>query len=108
MKYIFEVLVNEDYSVEQYADAWLAASKIIQQAVGANGTYLHRDLNNPRRALAIAHWDSKAARDKKDWDEEAALKIIRQQADHVTVNLVGEFADPEWQVEIESGSGNGA
>jgi heme-degrading monooxygenase HmoA len=99
MKYIFEVLVADHYSAEQYAAAWKEASKLIQQAPGARGTYLHRDLNNPHRLLAIAHWDNKAARDASaDRQDPAVRQIVQSQAEYVSIKLIGEFAEPDWQV----------
>ena len=38
MKYIFEVTVKDGHSAEEYADAWVRASELIQQAPGARGT----------------------------------------------------------------------
>ena len=35
MKYIFEVRIREGYQAEDYADAWVRASALIQQAPGA-------------------------------------------------------------------------
>jgi len=100
MKYIFEVLIADHYSPERYAAAWVEASELIQKAAGARGTYLHRDLNNPRRLLAIAHWDSKADRDvSQDRQDSAVQAIVKSQAQHCKINLIGEFAEPEWQVE---------
>lgn len=99
MKYIFEVLIAEHYRAEQYAAAWVEASKLIQRAPGARGTFLHRDLNNPRRLLAIAHWDSKDDRDASQTRQDPAVKtIVQSQAEHCTINLIGEFAEPDWQV----------
>lgn len=99
MKYIFEVLIKPEYSAERYAAAWVEASQLIQQAPGARGTYLHRDLSDERRLLAIAHWDSKAARDASaDRTDSTVRAIIESQAEHVSIRLIGEFADPEWQV----------
>ncbi|MEX0741488.1 MAG: antibiotic biosynthesis monooxygenase family protein, partial [Phycisphaeraceae bacterium] len=76
MKFIFEVTVNPGYDPERYAAAWVEASRIIQQAPGAQGTYLHRDLNNPDRLLAIAHWESRAARDASDTMADPRVKAI--------------------------------
>lgn len=102
MKYIFEVLINPDYSAEQYARAWVEASRLIQQAPGARGTYLHRDLNDDRRLLAIAHWESKQARDASHSRQDPAVKaIVQSQAEHVQIRFLGEFAEPDWQVEPE-------
>lgn len=99
MKYLFEVLANPDYPPERYAEAWVEASEIIQRAAGARGTFLHRDLNNPRRLLAIAHWASKAARDASaSMEDERMRAIIEAQAQHCTIKLIGEFAEPEWTV----------
>ena len=63
MHYLFEVTAKPGYTIEQYAGAWVRASELIQQAPGAQGTRLHRKIGNDRTALAIATWESKAARD---------------------------------------------
>mgnify|MGYP003626319708 CR=1 FL=1 len=99
MHYIFEVTLKPGYSAEQYADAWIRASEIIQRAPGAQGTRLHRKIGDPSRLLAIATWESKAARDAM----EAVLpdevqEIIAEQVPHVEINLIGEFEAPEWTV----------
>ena len=99
MKFIFEVQVKEGHTAEEYADAWVRASELIQQAPGARGTRLHRSLDDPNRLIAIAEWDSKAQRDameKKDNPEIA--DIIRSAAPFVEIKPIGEFADPEWVV----------
>lgn len=102
MKYIFEVRINSDYRAENYAQAWLEASRIIQQAAGARGTYLHRDLNDDHRLLAIANWESKQARDDSHSRQDPAVRaIVQSQAEHVQIRLIGEFAEPDWQVEPE-------
>ena len=59
MKYIFEVTVKDGHSAEEYADAWVRASELIQQAPGARGTELHRKIGEPNKLIAIASWDSK-------------------------------------------------
>ena len=41
MKYIFEVHIRDGYTAEEYADAWVRASEIIQRAPGASCTELH-------------------------------------------------------------------
>ena len=63
MKFIFLVRMKPGYTVDEYAEAWVRASKIIQQTPGAKGTYLHRKIGSPDTLLAIAHWESKAHRD---------------------------------------------
>ncbi|MHA7834242.1 MAG: antibiotic biosynthesis monooxygenase family protein [Algiphilus sp.] len=99
MKFIFEVRVKPGYSVEQYADAWMEASRIIQQTPGARGTYLHRKIGAPDTVLAIAHWDSKAARDAKDDRRDARVReILERHARTCDITLIGEFEDPEWEV----------
>ena len=37
MKYIFQVRIKEGHTAEEYAEAWVKASEIIQQAPGARG-----------------------------------------------------------------------
>ena len=99
MLYLFTVTVAEGYSAEQYADAWVRASRMIQQAPGARGTRLHRKLDDPRKLLAIASWDSKAARDAMEVQPPAAVKaIIAAEAPYVSIELIGEFDDPDWVV----------
>ena len=63
MHYLFEVTAKPGYTIEQYAEAWMRASELIQQAPGAQGTRLHRKIGDERTALAIATWESKSARD---------------------------------------------
>lgn len=99
MKYIFEVRILEGYSVEQYADAWVRASELIQQAPGALGTELHRKIGAPDRLIAIAHWDSKAARDAMEARHDARIaEIIRSAAPFVEIHRLGEYEEPEWVV----------
>ena len=99
MKFIFEVRVKPGYSVAQYADAWVEASKIIQQTPGARGTYLHRKIGDPDCVLAIAHWESKAARDAKDdRRDETVRRILDKHAETCDIRVIGEFEEPEWQV----------
>lgn len=99
MHYIFEVTLKPGYTAEQYADAWIRASEIIQRAPGAQGTRLHRKIGDPSRLLAIATWESKAARDAMESDPPGQVKeIIAEQAPYVEINLIGEFEAPEWTV----------
>lgn len=103
MLYLFTVTVAEGYSAEQYAEAWVEASRIIQRSTGARGTFLHRDLDDPRRLLAIATWESKAARDAAETaNAEEVRRIIDAEARHVRIRVVGEFGDPAWEVVPES------
>lgn len=99
MKYIFEVRIREGYQAEDYADAWVRASELIQQAPGARGTMLHRKIGDPHTLIAIASWDSKAARDAMEKDKDPRItEIIRSAAPFVEVIPLGEFEEPEWVV----------
>lgn len=99
MLFVFEVHVRPGYSAEQYAEAWVRASKIIQRAPGARGTRLHRKIGDPTTLLAIATWDSKAARDAMEAEPaERVRSIIAEQARFVDVRVIGEFSDPDWVV----------
>jgi len=99
MHFIFEVHVKSGYSAEQYAEAWVRASEIIQQAPGAQGTRLHRKIGAPSVLLAIATWATKADRDAREKQQsEEVRKIIARQAEFVDVVVIGEFEEPEWQV----------
>ncbi len=99
MHYIFEVTVKEGYSVESYAEGWMAASHYIQQAPGARGTRLHRKANDPATVLAIATWDSKASRDAMEANPpEQIAAIIDAQLPFVDIRFLGEYDDPDWIV----------
>ncbi len=99
MFFIFEVHIKSGYKAEQYADAWVRASKIIQQAPGAQGTRLHRKIGDPDVLLAIATWESKVQRDAMETRHtERVREIIEEQAEFVDVVIVGEFEEPEWTV----------
>ena len=99
MHYIFEVHLKEGYRPEQYAAAWVRASRLIQQSAGAQGTRLHRKIVDPSVLLAIATWESKAARDAmEEAQAQRIADIIESQSDFVAVHLVGEFEAPEWEV----------
>ena len=100
MHFIFEVHIKPGYSAEQYADAWIRASEIIQRAPGARGTRLHRKIGDPGALLAIATWESKAARDAMESETPRQVRdIIAEQAQFVDVEVIGEFEDAEWVVE---------
>ena len=99
MHFIFEVHIRPGYSAEQYADAWLRASEIIQRSPGALGTRLHRKIGDPGVLLAIATWESKAVRDAMEARQpEEVRAIIAEQAEFVEIHVVGEFEAPEWEV----------
>ncbi|KAF0809394.1 antibiotic biosynthesis monooxygenase family enzyme [Alcanivorax sp. S71-1-4] len=99
MKFIFEVHIRDGCTAEQYADAWVRASELIQQAPGARGTTLHRKIGDPRTLIAIAYWDSKAQRDAMEAVPNPAVDaIIRDAAQYCDIRLIGEFEEPEWVV----------
>lgn len=99
MKYIFEVLIKEGHSAEEYADAWVRASEVIQRAPGARGTELHRKIGDPKVLIAIASWDTKASRDAMEGRHDPTVaEIIRSAAPYVDIKVIGEFEDPEWVV----------
>jgi heme-degrading monooxygenase HmoA len=99
MKFIFEVHIKPEATAEQYASAWVRVSEILQQAPGARGTRLHRKIGDPKMLLAIASWDSKAARDamERRRDQAAAL-ILKEASGYCDIRLIGEFEEPDWVV----------
>lgn len=87
------------YTVEEYAEGWVAASKLIQRAPGALGTRLHRKIGTDNVVLAIATWDSKSARDAMDASvSEEIQAIIRSQVPFIDIHPIGEYEAPEWTV----------
>lgn len=107
MIFVFEVHVKSGYTAERYAAAWVEASEIIQRAPGARGTRLHRSLDDPNKLLAIASWDSKAARDAGEAERDPRVQaILDEQARSVDIRIVGAYADPDWVVlaGVEGGS----
>jgi len=99
MHFIFEVHVKPGYTAEQYAEAWVRASRLIQKAPGARGTRLHRKIGDRNVLLAIATWASKAERDAMEAVKDPDIgKIIAEQAEFVDVRVIGEFEDAEWVV----------
>ena len=104
MKFVFEVRIKPGHTVEEYAASWLRASRIIQRAPGARGTQLHRKLGDPNVLLAIASWESKAARDSREQflKPDAAMRaVLEEHLGIVDFRFIGEFDEPEWIVEPE-------
>ncbi|WP_018868543.1 MULTISPECIES: antibiotic biosynthesis monooxygenase [unclassified Thioalkalivibrio] len=100
MIFVFEIHLRPGCSAEEYADAWVRASRIIQRAPGARGTRLHRKIGDPYVLLAIAHWESKDKRDAMEAEQaDSVRRIIEEQATCVDVRVIGEFADAEWRVD---------
>ena len=99
MHFMFEVRIRPGYTPEQYAEAWVRASRIIQRAPGAQGTRLHRKIGEPDVLLAIATWESKAVRDAMESQQsQEVLDIIEAQAEFVDIRVIGEYEAPEWVV----------
>jgi hypothetical protein len=99
MLYLFEVNIKPGYAAEDYAQAWMRASRLIQRAPGARGTRLHRKLDDPSVLIAIAQWDSKSARDSMEAQHNPDVAaIIRSAAPFCTIRPIGEFDDAEWVV----------
>jgi hypothetical protein len=99
MKFVFQVHIKHGCTAEQYAEAWVRASEIIQRAPGARGTRLHRKIGDPYTLLAIASWDSKASRDAMESKHDAQVDaILKEAAQFCEITLLGEFDEPEWVV----------
>ncbi len=99
MIFVFEVHIQPGYSAQQYADAWVRASRLIQEAPGARGTRLHRKIDDPSVLLAIATWDSKDQRDAMEQNLPQRVRdIIAAEAPFIEVKVIGEFHAPDWQV----------
>ncbi|MDX1584493.1 MAG: antibiotic biosynthesis monooxygenase [Thermoanaerobaculia bacterium] len=101
MHFIFEVRIRSGHTAEEYADAWVRASRIIQRSAGARGTRLHRKIGEPGALIAIASWDSKEARDRADaaLKEDGELRAILSEAgSHAQITIIGELEEPEWLV----------
>jgi heme-degrading monooxygenase HmoA len=101
MIFLFEVHIKQGYSAEAYADAWVRASEIIQNAEGARGTKLHRKMDDPNVLLAIASWESKNQRDAQESNQSDEVRhIIEAEAEFVEVRVIGEFEDPDWEIKV--------
>lgn len=101
MRFVFEVRIRPGHTAEQYADAWVRASRIIQRSAGARGTRLHRKIGDAHALIAIATWESKEARDAADafLKEDAELRtILTEAAAHAQIAVIGELESPEWVV----------
>ena len=105
MHYIFLVTANDGYSIELYAESWYRASELFQRAPGAQGTRLHRRVGVEGRALAIATWESSRQGCRRELQGPDVQAIIESQADWVTIQFIGEFEAPEWEVLPDSFKG---
>jgi hypothetical protein len=102
MKFVFRIRIKPGHSADDYAAAWARASEIIQRAPGARGTRLHRRIGHPDELLAIASWDSKERRDAAPHDSQVDA-ILKEAAQYVDIDLLGEFDEPAWVVLPPSG-----
>jgi heme-degrading monooxygenase HmoA len=99
MIFVFEVRIRPGHTAEEYAEAWVRASEIIQSAPGARGTRLHRKIGDPGTLLAIASWESKRERDAAEANRDPRVQaILDAQSQAVQISIVGEFDDPAWIV----------
>jgi len=99
MIFVFEVQIRPGHTAEEYAEAWVRASEIIQSAPGARGTRLHRKIGDPNALLAIASWDSKRERDAAEANRDPRVQaILDAQSRAVEISIVGEFDEPSWIV----------
>ena len=99
MIFVFEVRIKTRHTAEQYASTWLRLSEILQRAPGAQGTRLHRKIGDPDVLLAIASWDSKAARDAMEERRDGMMHALLNEASQFCeITVIGEFDDPEWVV----------
>lgn len=99
MIFVFEVRAKPGTSADEYAAAWVRASEIIQTAPGARGTRLHRKVGEPDTLIAIASWETSAARNAAEARRDPRVQaIIDAQARSVEIRIVGAFEDPEWVV----------
>ena len=102
MKFLFQVHLRPGHTIEEYAETWIRASVILQRAPGARGTLLHRKIGDPNTLLAIASWDSKAARDAREdflKPDSAMRRVLDAHLGLVDFELIGEFEEPEWAVD---------
>lgn len=104
MKFVFEVRIKPGHTEEQYAEGWARASEIIQREPGAQGTKLHRKIGEPGVLLAIATWESKAARDtamkKINAERDPRIrKILDEDGGHAEFTVMGHFDEPTWTVD---------
>ena len=101
MKFIFEVHLKPGRTAEEYAETWIRASEILQRAPGARGTRLHRKIGDPLTLLAIASWDSKADRDRREefLKPDAAMRaVLDAHLEIVDFDFIGEYEEADWVV----------
>jgi len=102
MKYIFEVRIKPNHTLEEYVAAWKRGSEVIQKMPGARGTKLYRKIGESNTLLAIAEWESKEKRDEAmvelENKDEKTKKIIHKHREFGEFIKIGEYDDTKWTV----------
>ena len=70
-RYIWKIKLDPKYSEEEFVKFWRETSQILQEYPGAKGTKMTKVEGEARTYLAIAEWESKAARDFMSQDSKA-------------------------------------
>ena len=98
MHYLFEVTAKPGYTIEQYAEAWVRASELIQQAPGrrARGCTERSAMSAPRWPLPLGRARPRGMPRRSA--PERVQEIIQSQAPFVEIRFIGEFEAPEWEV----------
>lgn len=83
-RYLWKMTVDPSQQ-DKFIENWRKQSEILQEYPGARGTRLTKVLDEPNTFLAIAEWESKAARDAmdKDTDEGTSERAKRYHASTV-------------------------
>lgn len=84
-KYLWKITVEPDKQVA-FIENWRKQSVILQEYPGAQGTKLTKVLDEPNTFLAIAEWESKAARDFMDKDTDEGISERAKRYHASTVN----------------------
>jgi hypothetical protein len=97
--YIFEVTVKDGYSVEAYAEGWIAASRFIQKApVLAARAYIGK-LTIQQRFLLLQHGILRPVEMLMEINPPEEIEaIINAQLPFVDIRFLGEFEAPDWVV----------
>ncbi len=106
LKFVFEAHIKAGHTEAEYCEAWERGSAIIQRQPGAQGTRLHRKIGETGVLLAIASWESLAARNaamealgEVDANTRNTLDRHETLAD---IKVIGAFEEPDWAVSPES------
>lgn len=102
LKFVFEAHIKAGHTEAEYSEAWERGSSIIQRQPGAQGTMLHRKIGEPGVLLAIASWESLAARNTAmaalaKVDETTRSTLDRHEA-LADIDVIGAFEEADWSV----------